>query len=332
LIIMCQHFELTLDETDLRYIRIYLDFINFCLQLEGNFLNYVNEKQQFTGQNQVTNIADSNGRAIWALGYLISMKEILPKEFIVEAKEILKKVTPNIAKIHSTRAMAFAIKGLYYSKLQNKIPVDNSIICELANRLVQMFRHETDHEWQWFESYLTYANSILPDALLCAWKATGDPVYKEIAKTSFDFLISKIFTGPNINVISNRTWMHKGQPLESGHIGGQQPIDVAYTILALQNYYEVFKEPDYLNKLKSSFNWFLGSNNLNQVIYNPITGGCYDGLESENVNLNQGAESTVSYHLARFTLEKILTSVTNNMSTDFSERPLLNKLEGLICE
>ena len=58
--------------------------------------------------------------------------------------------------------------------------------------------------------------------------------------------------------------------------------------------------------MEKSFNWFLGTNHLNQIIYNPCTGGCYDGLENDYVNLNQGAESTVSYLMARLTLEKSL--------------------------
>jgi len=55
--------------------------------------------------------------------------------------------------------------------------------------------------------------------------------------------------------------------------------------------------------LEASFNWFLGSNHLHQVIYNPCTGGCYDGLEENYVNLNQGAESTVSYLMARLMVD-----------------------------
>ena len=50
--------------------------------------------------------------------------------------------------------------------------------------------------------------------------------------------------------------------------------------------------------------WFLGRNHLGQIIYNPCTGGCYDGLEQHSVNLNQGAESTVSYLMARLVVEK----------------------------
>jgi hypothetical protein len=55
--------------------------------------------------------------------------------------------------------------------------------------------------------------------------------------------------------------------------------------------------------MEVAFNWFLGQNHLHQIVYNPCTGGCYDGLEEHNVNLNQGAESTVSYLNARLIVE-----------------------------
>ncbi len=60
-----------------------------------------------------------------------------------------------------------------------------------------------------------------------------------------------------------------------------------------------------MRKMEISFNWFLGNNHLHQVIYNPCTGGCYDGLEENYVNLNQGAESTVSYLIARLTVDSV---------------------------
>ena len=90
--------------------------------------------------------------------------------------------------------------------------------------------------------------------------------------------------------------------------GGEQPIDVAYTIMALSKFHSAFQNDGYMDMLKSSFNWFLGANHLQQIIYNPCTGGCYDGLEELYVNLNQGAESTVSYLMARLTLEENLKS------------------------
>jgi glycosyltransferase involved in cell wall biosynthesis len=304
LIAVCQHYELTKDEGDIKYISTYFNFIKHCMQPGGYFLNYINEEKVFTEQNNSTNLADSNGRAIWALGYLISMGDLLPQKIIDDAGLTMQIALLNVHKIHSTRAMAFIIKGLYYRNLKKKIPRGTSLIEHLASRLVQMYRHEADKEWQWFESYLTYANSILPEALLCAWLATGEQIYKDIAKSSFDFLLSKTYRKNRIKVISNKSWLHKGEEKIHEVIGGEQPIDVAYTILALSKFYEVFNEDSYIQKMEISFNWFLGNNHLQQIIYNPCTGGCYDGLEENYVNLNQGAESTVSYLMARLTVEK----------------------------
>ena len=311
MIAICLHFELTKDKEDIGKINKYFQFIKYCLQEKGSFLNYVDGNQQFTEQNGVTNLEDANGRAIWALGYLVSISDLIPKEsiFIVKDAELtLKNALKNVENIHSTRAMAFIIKGLYYSNTFQYSEDYSEIIRQLANRLVQMFRHEAEPTWKWFESYLTYANSILSEAMLCAWLASGNRVYKDIAKLSFDFLLSKIFKKGHIKVISNKGWLKKEQD-DSGKteiIGGEQPIDVAYTILALSKFYEVFKDHEYKKKMETAFNWFLGANHLHQIIYNPCTGGCYDGLEENYVNLNQGAESTVSYLMARLTIEKYL--------------------------
>jgi uncharacterized protein YyaL (SSP411 family) len=176
------------------------------------------------------------------------------------------------------------------------------MIMLLANRLVQLYRSENGPDWKWFEGYLTYANSVLPEAMLCAYEATGNAIYREIAKRSFDFLLSHTFTAEgSIRVISNRGWMLRGEPRQ---YYGEQPIDVAYTVVALSRFYRVCGEEKYLRHLESAFSWFLGNNHLGRMIYNPCTGGSSDGLEEDHVNLNQGAESTVSYLMARLTIEQ----------------------------
>ena len=305
LIAMCWHYEQTGNPEDLKYIIVYLDFIDYCLQPEGYFLNYVDAQQKFTDQNDIINLADASGRALWAMGLLISKSDLLPAALVMQAEAILRKALPSTLKMHSTRAMAFSIKGLYLANLKSRSIETTQLIRMLADRLVQMYRHESESDWKWFESYMTYANSILPEAILCAWMETGDPVYQEIAKTSFDFLLSLTFSGNQIKVISNKNWFHKGQ--ESCNTrGGEQPIDVAYCILTLSRFYDAFEDPKYSRKMAEAFSWFLGNNHLNQIIYNPCTGGCFDGLEETHVNLNQGAESTISYLMARLTLGKYL--------------------------
>lgn len=301
LIVYCQHYVLTGDEKDVYYINKYLNFIKYCQSTMGDFLNYVDKNNRFTIHNYTVNLDDSNGRAIWALGYLTTMRGLLPSKLISRAESMIQKAIHHIESIHSPRAMAFIIKGLYFRYNSEKSPFYLNLITTLANRLVQSFKHESSPDWEWYESYLTYANSTLPEALLYAWLLTGKTIYRVIAKVSFDFLLSQIFNENGIEVISNKKWRVKG---ETPGQYGEQPIDVGYSILTLALFYDTFGDETYSDKMKEAFNWFLGKNRLHQIIYNPCTGGCYDGLEETHVNLNQGAESTLSYMLARLTLEK----------------------------
>ena len=40
--------------------------------------------------------------------------------------------------------------------------------------------------------------------------------------------------------------------------------------------------------------WFDGDNDTGTPVWDPVTGGSYDGLEATGVNRNQGAESTIA--------------------------------------
>ncbi len=301
LVAVCMDFELTGNKKLVFEIYKYLSFIKLCQQPEGNFLNYVDKDLAFTEQNKDVNLDDSNGRAIWALGYLTLFPGLLPAELIDEAESIINRSLRHITAIYSPRSMAFVIKGLsnyYMSKKSSEIL---EIIEILSNRILLMYKYEASPGWEWFEGFLTYANSTLPEALLWAWKLTGNDEYKDIAVTSFDFLLSQTFNGNGIEVISNKSWLQRGMTAEKY---GEQPIDVAYTVMTLSRFYNELDNEDYLVKMEIAFNWFLGHNRLQQIVYNPCTGGCYDGLEETHANLNQGAESTVSYLMARLTIER----------------------------
>ena len=301
LVATCMYLETTGDKKIVSKIKKYLSFIKYCQQPEGDFLNYVDKDLHFTGQNKEVNLDDSNGRAIWALGYLTSLTDKLPRKLIADAITMIEKSLPHMRTVSSTRSMAFAVKGLYYYQTAVDSLKNIELITTFSNRLVQMYRHESSEGWEWFESYLTYGNSTLPESMLYAWLLTKDAVYKDIALASFKFLLKQIFNENGIEVISNKHWLQKGEKAEKF---GEQPIDVAYTIMTLSKFYHVFNDDDYREKKETAFNWFMGSNRLHQIVYNPCTGGCYDGLEDTHVNLNQGAESTVSYLMARLTLEK----------------------------
>ncbi len=306
LIAVARHYALTHDEADLALIRIYMDFIKFCQQPNGDFLNYVDENHQFTDQNNDVNLDDSNGRAIWALGVVISLESALPEEIVHSADEMMDAYLMKMINIHSTRSMAFMIKGLYYRNLAKPGRKNMVFMAKLANRLVQMYRHESEPKWKWFERYMTYGNSVIPEALLMAWKVVRNPVYLSIARSSFDYLMEKTFDDGTLRLISNVGWLQNGDIQQDMKPGGEQPIEVAYTVTALATFHDVFPDDGYDRLKIKAFEWFLGNNQMHQIMYNPRTGGCYDGLEDGYLNLNQGAESTVSYLIARMAMEPAL--------------------------
>ncbi|TAL60231.1 MAG: glycosyltransferase [Bacteroidetes bacterium] len=301
LIALIKHYEMTREPADVSLIDIYLNFIKFAQQKNGSFLNYVDRFGKYHEKNNYVNLEDSMGRAVWALGEFLSMSHLLHGYFTTRAEGIIKRSLNVIREFESPRAIAFAIKGLSGYNKKNKNPHIKKIIVELADKLTSAYHKASDINWKWFEESLTYANSVIPEALLCAYSETGNELYKRVAKSSFDFLLSLIFIDEEIKVISNRGWHKRGDVKR--HFG-EQPIDVAYTISSLDLFYEVFGEEEYQNKIEIAFSWFHGNNHLHQIVYNPATGGCHDGLEERNVNLNQGAESTVCYLMSRIVVEK----------------------------
>lgn len=302
LITICENYKLTKNVDDLKLAKTYINFILKCQRDDCMFLNYVDKHKKFTEQNSEVNLEDSNGRAIWALGNAYhSLEEGIDIDTTLfqNIKWSVNHFCSQMNHFNSPRALAFAIKGLYFFNLKENDNKITKTINKAAIKLTNLYHSHSQNDWKWFEPYLTYGNSVLSESLLYAWKATGEMEYKLIAKESFDFLLSKIFTENAIKVISNKNWLMQGDDEKLAEPGGEQPIDVAYTILALKQFNMEYPFEGYEEKMETAFNWFLGNNHLKQIIYNPCTGGCHDGLEAYNVNLNQGSESTVSYLIAR---------------------------------
>lgn len=301
LIAMSMHYKLYGDQESLFYIRKYLNFIKRCQTSSGTFVNYIDENNHEHIKNNHINLEDSNARAVWALGTVISLKGYLPKEIIDLAIYCFMDSLPWVKNILSPRSIGFAIKGLYLYNEAIKDKHITFIIEKLAKNLISNYDENATIDWHWFENYMTYANSILPEAILYYYLISGKTVYKKIAVESFDFLLSKMFVDDHFKAISNKGWYQKD--VEPNQYG-EQPIDVSYIVQTLDLFYLTFSDNRYEVLKEKAFSWFLGKNHLHQTMYNSITGGCFDGLEKSNVNLNQGAESTICYLMARLVMEQ----------------------------
>ncbi len=300
LIAMIMHYKLYKDPDTLKLIAIYLDFVDTMQQEDGLFLNYIGINQKITYQNQEVNLEDANGRALWCLGYVLANSHLLSDAITRKAKECFQKALPNIAGFTSPRAISFSLKGLYYYHIGAKTKI-NPLVEKLVEKLMKYYQITSDPDWNWYEDYLTYANSVLPEAMMFAYLITGNKKYKKIAEVTFDFLLSQYFMKGKIQVVSNNGWFHKRNQRT---FFGEQPIEVAYTIFTLELFFEVTKKTKYKEQLKIAFSWFLGNNHLNQIMYNPVNGACYDGLERDHININQGAESSICYFIARLVMDR----------------------------
>jgi len=96
-------------------------------------------------------------------------------------------------------------------------------------------------------------------------------------------------------------WRRKGMP-RPAYEGDEQPIDAAALVEAGAQAWRVTRWDRYAEFARRSFAWFLGDNRLGQPLYDAGSGGCRDGLQAVDTNLNQGAESTLAYHQARLGL------------------------------
>lgn len=76
-------------------------------------------------------------------------------------------------------------------------------------------------------------------------------------------------------------------------------------IVGLIRLYEATGKAEYLKMAGLAGSWFFGNNTLNQQMYDPSTGMCFDGLtDSATVNKNSGAESTIEALHSMIELER----------------------------
>jgi len=299
LIAVTEFYSKNHNQLSLRLAKIYLKFIEYIYEKEG-LHNYVNYDKSFnTTQNTAENLEDSYARGLYALAYVSAAKDV-PDELREKAIHLFKKGRQKVSKkIVSPRAVSFYIKALckwitVENNQSTKEEINNH--CE---HLIEFYKNNNVSGWQWFEDILTYSNGVIPESLLLAYKINGDQRCFNIAKTTLDFLISHSFKGSVCIPIGQQKWFKKGS--ERTYFD-QQPEEVTSLVQALNTMYKTTKDEQYKGLMINAFNWFLGNNLLGQVVYDQETGGCYDGVQETKINLNQGAESTISYLIARLTI------------------------------
>jgi len=293
LIVASQHWRLFRDPESERLLSIYLAFMAYAQRDDGWFHNFMSYDRHFLDE---AGSDDCYGRALWGLSYTMCRG---PAAYFAMAKELFEKALKNLTAL-SLRGRSYAMLGLYYY-LQCYPEAED--VVQMLDALATEHREQYDacahRDWPWFEDIVAYDNATVPQSLFLAYEVTGKAAYRDVARQSLDFLLEMCVRGDHISLVGNDGWHVRG-----GHAAtfDQQPLDACGLVGACKAAFRVTGRRDYLRAMRMSYDWFLGVNDVDRPLYSFKTGGCSDGLHRDGVNLNQGAESTLSCLIALLTL------------------------------
>jgi hypothetical protein len=277
----------------LNLAEIYLNFIQRAQRRDGYFHNFANAQGKFIDK---IGSQDSFGRSIWALGVC---QRYGTKAIKLRAEKIFHRALKNIIKLRYLRSKAYALLGLLYVSQEDEI---GKISRRIANFMLKKFKKNSHKNWQFFENKLVYANAILPYALLLSYNYFPNPEYKKIGLKTLDFL-NRVCRFKNLPApIGNQGWYTQGGKKA---LLDPQPIDAGDMVLAAGEAFGLTKDKKYIKMMRDWFAWFFGHNIYGFIFYDRKTGGCHDGIREEKLNPDEGAESTIIFHLANLAIKKI---------------------------
>jgi glycosyltransferase involved in cell wall biosynthesis len=271
----------------------YLAFVSHAFDRESrrfrNFMAYSRKWVEDRGSE------DSHGRALWALGAVVGRSREPGRKSL--GGELFHDALPAISELESPRAWAFALLGIheYLRAFQGESGVE-VLQKRLSEELLSRFQTNGDGDWPWCEDIVAYDNARLPQALIVSGSQLGQREMVAAGLGSLRWLneIQRSDEGYFAPVGSNGFYPRHAERARFD----QQPLEACATVSACLDAWRVTGDEEWPREMWRAFSWFLGENQLQAPLYDPITGGCLDGLHPDRPNENQGAESTLSFLLA----------------------------------
>lgn len=274
----------------LRLFDTYLSFVFHAQDTDGSVRNFMTyDRNWIKGEPH----HDSLGRTLWAFGTAMAKPPLT--RYLPIIKDCFDRSVNQVPGL-SIRGKSYAVFGMadYLQQFPGASDIKRYITL-VADELADHYERNSTEKWQWFEDILTYDNAVLPHALYLAAIINEDANYLDIAQRSCAFLLSKTYNGEHFSFIGCKGWYKQNG--ERAYFD-QQPLEVASTTMMLKAAFDATEDREYLKLQRKAFHWFLGENDLRIPVYDFKTKGCADGLEPAGLNLNQGAESMLSFLLS----------------------------------
>jgi hypothetical protein len=280
----------------LRYSDIYISYILHAQNTDGTFRNFMSYDRRFLER---TGSEDSYGRALWGVGYCLAHPPRTDQRDLLD--EIFIRAVGHLDQMQSPRTLAYGVLAItYYLDFKPGDEAMLTLLDKLCDRLVDHYNDSRQEGWDWFEVYLTYSNGIMPFALFRSLHHINKEEVRNAAVDSTNFLAKQTIVDGVLSPIGcDQPFLYrKARPRFD-----QQPVDVMCKVLLFSEACRHQELQPHCANVSTAFSWFTGQNDMKTPMYNPETGGCFDGLMESGVNRNQGAESLLSYLISRVVVE-----------------------------
>jgi hypothetical protein len=256
-------------------------FLNDAQSFAGPCRNRMDRNGRWTDQPATD---DAWGRCIWGLGTAAAHSDVS----LVRRLCVIQFERAAQARSPWPRSMAFAALGA--AELLSVEPGH-----ALARKLITDYADAApgptdDPAWPWPEPRLTYANAVLPEAMIAAGVALDRPQLSERGL----YLLAWLLESETGEGHLSPTPVGGRGPDDVRPAFDQQPIEVSTLADACARAAAADPRPLWDDGVKAAAAWFQGANDAGQLMWDPETGGGFDGLHADGVNRNQGAESTLA--------------------------------------
>jgi glycosyltransferase involved in cell wall biosynthesis len=244
-------------------------------------------------------IGDHLGRSIWALGDILATAWI--PAVVRPTRDLLNRLVGTLSGDVPLRTAAYAVLGLSRLDSDRLEPAAQRLLERLVEQLGDAHKSSASDDWCWFEDALSYDNARLAQALLCGANALGRADLAERGLEALKWLGDECgLDGEGLRLPGH---LGRGRDEPAPGAGDEQPLDAAALVEAELTAFAITHGVDHGRRAIKAFEWFLGRNRLRKPLYDFATGGCSDGLGSELLNDNEGAESTLAFHQAALLLD-----------------------------
>ncbi|MGO9965055.1 MAG: glycosyltransferase [Acidimicrobiales bacterium] len=258
--------------------------LQFLIAARGGDGRYRNRLSRSGRWEDRPSSGDCWGRSLWGLGTAVchSGDRWLRETARAEFERAAQPRSPHL------RATAFAALGaaeLLAAERDHRVA--RTLLSDAAD---VMSPPGASAVWPWPEARLHYANAVVPEAMIAAGAALDRPVLLRQGLDLLGWLLEHETLGSHLSV----TPAGGAGPGDTRPRFDQQPIEVAALADACARAAGVDRDRRWVDGLGAAEDWFLGDNDGQHVMWDPDTGGGFDGLTPGGPNLNQGAESTLA--------------------------------------